>query len=195
MTIVRKVFKRWMSPQFMTLNIGDVSGDLRRLGNVLSNVSCIKDEWQFRRLGRQYCQSYIFYCGQKWIQRIASIWRAKLSGESELPATEVLRVGATRGSGHVCPGKLNRPPLPSGGRRRMWNIRRRWNVGRIELQLWDIPDKVERWSGRILDVRHPGGVSDDFHPGGMSYATRRKGAVYVSKGEEATWHFLVRIPQ
>ena len=33
-----------MSPQFMTLNIGDVSGDLRRFGNVLSSVSCIKDE-------------------------------------------------------------------------------------------------------------------------------------------------------
>ena len=41
---VRKIFRRRMSPQFMTLNIGDVLGDLRRLGNVLSNVSCIKDE-------------------------------------------------------------------------------------------------------------------------------------------------------
>ena len=57
------------------------------------------------------------------------------------------------------------------------------------------PDKVERWPGRISDVRHPGGVSDDFRPGGMSYATRRKGDVCMSKREEATWHFLRRIPQ
>ena len=41
--------------------------------NVLSNVSCIKDECQFRRLGRQCRQSYLFYCGRKWIRRIASI--------------------------------------------------------------------------------------------------------------------------
>ncbi|WKA11925.1 hypothetical protein VitviT2T_029373 [Vitis vinifera] len=36
----------------------------------------------------------------------------------------VLRIGVTEGSGHVCPGKLNRPPLPSGDReRRMRDIR------------------------------------------------------------------------
>ena len=57
------------------------------------------------------------------------------------------------------------------------------------------PDKVELWPGRIPNIRHPGGVSDDFRPGGMSYATRRKGAVCVAKGEKATWHFLGRIPQ
>ena len=73
LAVVRKVFRRWTSPQFMTLNIWDVSGDLRRLGNVLSNVSCIKDEWQFKRLGRQCCQSYLFNCGRKWIQWIASV--------------------------------------------------------------------------------------------------------------------------
>ena len=52
---VRRIFRRHPPLQFMTLNIGDVSGDLRKLENVLSNVSCIKCEWQFRRLGRQYC--------------------------------------------------------------------------------------------------------------------------------------------
>ena len=36
---------------------------------------------------------------------------------------------------------------------------------------------------RIPDVRYPGGMSDDFRPGGMSYATRRKGAVCLCKGE------------
>ena len=27
-----------------------------------------------------------------------------------------LQIGVIEGSGHVCPGKLNRPPLPSGDR-------------------------------------------------------------------------------
>ena len=27
---------------------------------------------------------------------------------------ETLRVSAVKGSGHICPGKLKRPPLPSG---------------------------------------------------------------------------------
>ena len=52
-----------MSPQFMTLNIGDASGNLRRLGNVFSNVSCIKDERQLRRLGRQYCRCFFIVGG------------------------------------------------------------------------------------------------------------------------------------
>ena len=77
---VKRVFRRRMSPQFMTLNIRDASGTLRRFGNVLSSVSCIKDEWQFRRLGSQYCRNLFFDCGRKWIRRIASIWRAKLFG-------------------------------------------------------------------------------------------------------------------
>ena len=119
MAVIRRVFRRRMSPQFMTVNIGDASGDLRRFGNVLSSVSCIKDEWQLMRLGRQYCRSLLFDCGQKWIRRIASIWRAKLSEESESLATDVIRISVTEGSEHVCPGKLNRHPLPSGGRRRL----------------------------------------------------------------------------
>ena len=53
-------------------------------------------------------------------------------------------VSATRGSGHVWPGKLKRPPLPSGVRRWMWDIRSEdpdmsdrgsWNVGRTEFFL------------------------------------------------------------
>ena len=48
--------------------------------------------------------------------------------------------------------------------------------------------------GMSYDSR-PGGMSENFHPGGMSDATGRKGDVCVSKGEEATWHFLGRIPQ
>ena len=51
-----------------------------------------------------------------------------------------LRIGVTEGSRHVCPGKLNHPPLPSGDRRQMWDIR------------------VDGTSAdRIPDVRYPGG--------------------------------------
>ena len=32
-------------------------------------------------------------------------------------------------------------------------------------------DKVERWPGRIPDVRHPGGTSENFRPSGTSKAT------------------------
>ena len=51
------------------------------------------------------------------------------------------RVSAIRGSRHVWPGKLKRPPLPFGVRRRMWDIRSEdpdmsnrgnWNVGGTE---------------------------------------------------------------
>ena len=70
------------------------------------------------------------------------------------------------------------------------------------------PDKVERRPDRIPDVKYPekverrpdkiptpGGMSYDSRPGGMSDATRRKGDVYMSKREKATWQVLGRIPQ
>ena len=41
---------------------------------------------------------------------------------------KTLRVSAIRGPEHVCSGKLKRPPLPSGVKCRMGNIRRSWNV-------------------------------------------------------------------
>ena len=53
------------------------------------------------------------------------------------------RVSAIRGSGYVWPGKLKRPPFTSGVKRQMWNIRRRWNVSRIEFRMWDIR---RRWN-------------------------------------------------
>ena len=60
-----------------------------------------------------------------------------------------LQIGITEGFGHVCPGKLNRPPLPSGNR----------GVG-CEI------------SGQAPDMRYPGGMRDsrpgrmrDSHPG------------------------------
>ena len=34
--------------------------------------------------------------------------------ECESLATDAIRMSVIEGSGHVCPGKLNRPPLPSG---------------------------------------------------------------------------------
>ena len=53
---------------------------------------------------------------------------------------ETLRISAIRGSGYDWSGKLKRPPLPSGVRRRMWNIR-------MECRR------------RISDVIHPGGMA------------------------------------
>ena len=59
---------------------------------------------------------------------------------------KTLQVSAIRGSGHVWPGKLKRPPLPFGVRRRMWYIRRRWNVGRIEfLPAWNELCCASQW--------------------------------------------------
>ena len=34
------------------------------------------------------------------------------------------------------------------------------------------PNKVERWPGKIPDVRHSGGMSKNSRPGGMSYAAQ-----------------------
>ena len=62
------------------------------------NFRCTVQKW---RLGRQYYQSLLFDYGRKWIRRIVSVWRAKLSGESELLAADALRVSVIRGSGHV----------------------------------------------------------------------------------------------
>ena len=39
-----------------------------------------------------------------------------------------LQISVTEGSGHVCPGKLNRPPFPSGDRGAECEISR-WNKG------------------------------------------------------------------
>ena len=55
---------------------------------------------------------------------------------------ETLRVSAIRGSGYVWPGKLKRPLLPSGIKRRMRNIR------------------MECRQSKIPNVRHPGGMCD-----------------------------------
>ena len=62
---------------------------------------------------------------------------------------------AIRGSGYVWSGKLKRPPLPSGVRRWIRNIRMEWWQRRF--RIWDI--RVECWQSRIPDVRHPGGMS------------------------------------
>ena len=106
--------------------------DLRRFVNVPSSMSCIEDEWWFKGLGQRRCQSLLIDFVRKRIRRIASVLRAKLSREAESSVADTLRVSATGGSGHVCPGKLNRRPLPSGDRRRLWSIWSRWIVYRIE---------------------------------------------------------------
>ena len=68
---------------------------------------------------------------------------------------ETLWVSAIRWSGYVWSGKLKRPPLPSGVRRWIRNIRMEWWQRRF--RIWDI--RVECWQSRIPDVRHPGGMS------------------------------------
>ena len=60
---------------------------------------------------------------------------------------ETFRVSAIRGSGYVWPGKLKRPPLPSGVRRRMRNIR-------MECRRSRIPDV--RHLGRMLTEQNSG---------------------------------------
>ena len=60
---------------------------------------------------------------------------------------ETLWVSAIRGSGYVWSGKLKRPPLPSGVRHWMWNIR------------------MECRQRRIPNVRHPGGMSAEQNSG------------------------------
>ena len=69
---------------------------------------------------------------------------------------KTLWVSAIRGSRYVWPGKLKRPPLPSGVKRRMWNIRRK-------CRMWDI--RVECRHSRIPDVRHPGGMAAQQNSG------------------------------
>ena len=126
--------------------------NLRRLGNVLSSVSCIKDEWQFRRLGRQYCRSLLFDCGRKrdpanrkylTSQAIREIW---IVGHGCFPDKRYWRI-------QTClPGKVESFSSP------------------IRRQTPDVkyPEKVERRSGRMAAIRHPdkSGVSrTEFLPG------------------------------
>ena len=47
------------------------------------------------------------------------LWAEMDPVNRERLTSQAVRVSVTRVSGHVSPGKLNRPSLPSGGRRRM----------------------------------------------------------------------------
>ena len=121
-----------------------------------------------------------------------------------------LRIGVTKRFGHVCPRKLNRPPLPSGDRRRMWDIRvdgmsadmipdvrypGGWNVNgqdsgcdisrwmecrRTGFRMWDI--RVDGMSAdRISDVRYPGGC-------GMSVGWNCGCEIFGGSGMSAGWN-------
>ena len=99
----------------------------------------------------------------KYLKQNISKCRSKISGSFRRNSValyterKTLRVSAIRGSGHVWPGKLKRPPLPFGceisgceisdqrirtcltgevetsfSPIRMWDIWRKWKVGRIE---------------------------------------------------------------
>ena len=68
---------------------------------------------------------------------------------------ETLRISAIRGSGYVWSGKLKRPPLPFGVRRRMWYIRvewRRWNI-RMECRREDSRCETSGWNGGAAEFR------------------------------------------
>ena len=47
------------------------------------------------------------------------LWAEMDPANRERLTSQAVRVSVTRVSEHVCPGKLNRPPLLSGGRRWM----------------------------------------------------------------------------
>ena len=85
-----------------------------------------------------------------------------------------------------------------------------WNVSGEEFQMRDIRMECRRREFRMRDIRvecrrgefrmrdirmecRRRRIPDVRHPGGMSYATRRKGAVCVSKGEGTTRQFLGRL--
>ena len=120
--------------------------------------------------------------------------RAKLSGESESLTTDVLRISVTEGSGHVCPGKLNCPPLPSGDRIPDVRYPGGWNVNGQDSGC-EISGWMECRPDRISDMRYPGGMRENFRPGGMSDATCRKGASACPREREPRDTFLGRIPQ
>ena len=101
-----------------------------------------------------------------------------------------LLIGVTERSGHSYPEKLERRP----DRRRMWDIWRRWDVGRTEWRLWDIQIRVERWPDRIPNMRYPGGMRDS-RPGEMRDVTCRKGPSTCPRKREPCGTFLGRIPQ
>ena len=103
----------------------------------------------------------------------------------------------------------------TGQKFRMWDIRRRLNVGQTEIPDVRYPKKVERRPDRISDVRYLEKVErrldripnvrypekvecrpDRILPR-MEWAMSRvaRGIVCVCKAERATWHFLGRIPQ
>ena len=128
-------------------------------------------------------------CGRKWIRRFASVWQAKLSRESELSAADALRVSAIRGSGHVWPRKLKRPPLPFGVRRRIWNIWRRWNVGRTEFRMWDIR---RRWNvgeqNFGCEISREGGTLAGQNPGCEISGEGRTLARQNSSHSKSSWN-------
>ena len=86
---------------------------------------------------------------KKISQNVGRTYR-EASGEHRITVQngcETLWISTIKGFGYVWPGKLKHPPLPSGGRRRMRNIR------------------MECQRRRIPDVRHPGGMSAQQNSG------------------------------
>ena len=79
---------------------------------------------------------------------VANIWKLQENTAALCKiGCKILRVSAIRGSRYVWPGKLKRPPLPSGVKCWMQNIR------------------MECRRRRIRDVRHLGGMSAEQNSG------------------------------
>ena len=139
-----------MSPQFMILNIGMCQETWEDLGMSRRMYLALKISDNLRDL-------VVSIVGAFWL------WAKIDPANCERLTSQTIRVSVTRGSGYVCPGKLNRLSLSPGDRRRLRNIRRRWNVGRTEFRMWDI--RVECRRRKIPDVRYPGGMSAEKNSG------------------------------
>ena len=87
-------------------------------------ISCILCYFPPLRLGSAVLSEFAFWL---WAEMDPAnrdyLMSQAFRVECESLATDAIRISIIEASEHVCPGKLNRPPLPSGGRRRMWNIR------------------------------------------------------------------------
>ena len=84
-----------------------------------------------------------------------------------------LRISVTEGSGHVCSGKLNCPPLPSGDR----------GAG------CEIFGEDGTSAGQNSGYEISGWNEGEFPFGWNERCHVLQGVVYVSKGEGATRHF------
>ena len=104
----------------MTLNIGDVSGDLRRLGMSCRMYLALKMSDSSGDLIVSIVRIISLIVGGNGSGELRVSDEPSYPGNlNRWPRMLSIRISVAEGSGHVCLGKSNRPSLPSGGRRRM----------------------------------------------------------------------------